>query len=88
MGDPYTYIEKDTLQNWAVQMTELNNEALDIISKIEAEVNNLNNYWQGNSANGFNKVNSDLITEAKKYHENMKSIEKMLNEIVIVAENQ
>ena len=81
MRDPYTYIEKDTLQKWAVQMTALNNEALDIISKIEAEVNNLNNYWQGNSASGFNKVNSDL-------YENMKSIEKMLNEIVIVAENQ
>ena len=34
MNDPYTYIEKDVLNAWGVQMTQLNNEAIDIMNSI------------------------------------------------------
>lgn len=88
MKDPYTYIEKDVLQSWGNQMTALNNEALEIIDKIEIEIKNLNNYWKGNAAEGFNNVNNELITNARKYHEDMKDVEKILKEVVITAENQ
>lgn len=88
MNDPYTYIEKDTLNAWGVQMTQLNYEAIDIINSIEDEVKDLKNYWKGNAADGFNTVMNNLIKDGKTYHEKMKNVENMLKEVVITAENQ
>ncbi|MDD5888527.1 MAG: WXG100 family type VII secretion target [bacterium] len=88
MKDPYTYIEKDVLTSWGQKMTSLNNEALDIIDKIEAEIKRLNDYWKGNAAEGFTTVNNELIANARKYHNDMKDIESILKEVVITAENE
>lgn len=88
MNNLYTYIEKNTLETWGLQMTALNNEALEILKKIETETKNLNKSWSGNAYNGFNKVMTDLINDGKKYHEYMKDIEKFLKEVVITAENE
>ena len=88
MNDPYTYIEKDALKGWGTQMTQLNNEAVDILNSIQQEVKNLNEYWKGHAAEGFTKVTDDLVLEGKNCHNKMKNIEKMLMEVVITAENQ
>ena len=88
MNDPYTYIEKDTLNAWGVQMTQLNYEAIDIINSIADEVESLKEYWKGNAANGFSTNMDKLIKDGKKYHEKMKNVENMLKEVVITAENQ
>ena len=88
MSNLYTYIEKSTLESWGAQMTALNNEALEILKKIETETKNLNEAWDGKAYNGFNKVMTDLINDGKKYHEDMKDIERILKEVVITAENE
>lgn len=88
MNDPYTYIEKDVLKAWGAQMTQLNNDAIDIMNSIEQEVKRLSEYWKGNAADGFTNVSNDLVTDGRNYHNKMKDIEKMLNEVVITAENQ
>ena len=88
MNDPYTYIEKDVLNAWGVQMTQLNNDAIDIMNSIQQEVKILNEYWKGHAADGFTKVTNDLVTEGINCHNKMKNVEKMLMEVVITAENQ
>lgn len=88
MNDPYTYIEKDVLKAWGTQMTQLNNEAIDIMDSIHQEVKRLNDYWKGNAADGFTNTMNNLITDGKNYHNKMKNTEKMLIEIVVTAENQ
>lgn len=88
MNDPYTYIEKDTLNAWGVQMTQLNYEAIDIINSIEEEVKELKEYWKGNAANGFCTNMDKLVKDGKNYHTKMKNVENMLKEVVITAENQ
>lgn len=88
MNDPKTYIEKDTVLSWGAKISKLNDEALEIIDAIETEVKNLGDSWKGNAANGFNTVVSDLITDARKYHNDMKSVENITTEVVVTAENQ
>ncbi len=88
MNDPYTYIEKDVLQAWGAKMTQLNNDAIDIMDSIQQEVKTLNEYWKGNAADGFTNVTNDLVADGKEYHNKMKNIENMLIEIVNTAENQ
>lgn len=88
MSDTYTYIERDTLISWGNQMTQLNNEAIDIMDSIDAEVKSLTNYWKGDAADGFTETMNNLIADGKMYHNKMKDIEKMLTEITVTAENQ
>ncbi len=89
MSDTYTYIESETLIAWGNRMAELNKDALDIVSSIEKEVQSLTeNDWKGNASEGFARTMKNLTTDARIYHNKMKDIEKMLNEVVITAENQ
>lgn len=88
MVDPNTYIETEALISWGKELTKLNQEALDIINDLEEEKKRLLEKWNGNAANGFNMVINNLIQDARKYHNDMKSVERILNEVIITAENQ
>lgn len=88
MTDPHTYIKKDVVLQWGAQIVKLNNEANAILDKIETETNNLKNYWHGNAANGFEKSMSDSISIGREYHNNMLDVDKMLKDVVAMAENE
>lgn len=86
--DPYTYIDRESALAYGARMTKLNEEAIEIIKKIEAEIKNLGEHWEGKAAAGYNTVNANLIKDAKKYHEEMKDVERIIKKVVTTIENQ
>lgn len=86
--DKEKYFERERMFEWGKRMTLLNNEALEIISKIKEEKKKLNENWSGNANNGFNTVMDTLILEAEKSHTDMKEVENTLKEIVTVYDKQ
>lgn len=81
-------IETEAMQTWSTKINSLNDEALDILSTLENNINELNNYWDGNSSNNFITATKTITTKAKDYHNNMKKMSDLLIETTNRMNNQ
>lgn len=75
------YVELDALTSWSSQITTINNEAMAELNSLISAISDLNSYWEGNIATGFNNDSSDLIMQAKKYHSKMIDVPNFLIEV-------
>lgn len=81
-------IETEAMQTWSTKINSLNDEALDILSTLENNINELNNYWDGNSSNNFINATKTITTKSKDYHTNMKKMSDLLIETTNRMNNQ
>jgi len=82
------YVELDALANWSTQMESINEQALSVLDTFTSTVQELENYWVGNSATGFLNASEKLMTRAKTYHDKMKSTSDFLIEVARTMENE
>ena len=48
----------------------------------------LDECWVGNAAEGFKKINNDLVAFARNYHNSMKDVEELLTTVSNTVSNQ
>ena len=82
------YIEIESLKKWNMQMSRINNDALNKLDSYLKTVESLENYMLGNVSTGFINDSSKLVEKAKKYHTQMRSVENFLLEVVETMSNQ
>ena len=82
------YVELDALANWSTQMESINEQAISVLYTFTSTVQELENYWVGNSATGFLNASEKLMTRAKNYHNKMKSTSDFLIEVARTMENE
>jgi len=82
------YVELDALANWSTRMESINKEAKTILESFTSSVNDLEQYWVGNSATGFLNASEKLMTRAKTYHDQMKNTSDFLIEVARTMESE
>lgn len=82
------YIEIESLKNWNIQMSKINNDALNKLDVYLKTVSDLENYMLGNVSSGFINDSSKLVEKAKKYHTQMRSVENFLLEVIETMSSQ
>lgn len=87
-SDTAVYVETDALASWSSEMNSINENAVSTLESFESTIKDLDNYWQGNSADGFKNATTALITTAKNKHNSMKNVSAFLNEVIVAMQNQ
>lgn len=82
------YIEIESLKKWNMQMSGINNDALNKLDSYLKTVESLENHMLGNVSTGFINDSSKLVEKAKRYHTQMRSVENFLLEVVETMSNQ
>lgn len=82
------YIEIESLKKWNMQMSRINNDALNKLDSYLKTVESLENHMLGNVSTGFINDSSKLVEKAKRYHTQMRSVENFLLEVVETMSNQ
>ncbi len=82
------YIEIETLKKWSMQMSKINNDAINKLDNYLKTVEDLENYMLGNVSTGFINDSSKLVTKAKRYHTQMRSVENFLLEVIETMSSQ
>lgn len=82
------YIEIESLKKWNMQMSRINNDALNKLDSYLKTVESLENHMLGNVSTGFINDSSKLVEKAKKYHTQMRSVENFLLEVIETMGNQ
>ena len=82
------YIEIESLKKWNMQMSRINNDALNKLDSYLKTVESLENHMLGNVSTGFINDSSKLVEKAKRYHTQLRSVENFLLEVVETMSNQ
>ena len=82
------YIEPDALKQWGVEMSKINNAAIEDLTVFLKNVRSLENSWDGDAATGFLEKNESFFNDANNFHEKMCEIEVLLNLVVEVMEKE
>jgi uncharacterized protein YukE len=80
------YVDLTMLADWANQINNLNDDALNILSGFQAEIDDLDNYFKGNFATGFINGSTKFVGKAKGVHNTMKGVPMMLKDIIKVKD--
>lgn len=81
-------VNLQTMNDWSSKLNTLNNEATNLLSTIETSLNELDGYWDGNSADTAITESKKLINKAKDYHTNMKDVSNFLVKVAETMNNQ
>ena len=87
-SDTAIYVEIDALVSWESEMNSINENASLILENFSTAIKDLDNYWHGNSAEGFKNATTALIAVAKNKHNSMKNVSAFLNEVIVSIQNQ
>lgn len=82
------YVELEALRTWKEKMSSLGDTTEQALTKYENDIKKLDECWIGNAAEGFKRVNNDLVTFARNYHNSMKDTEELLTTVVNTVSNQ
>lgn len=81
-------VDLDALRTWKEKMQSLGDAADKALTKYENDIKKLDDCWIGNAAEGFKRVNNDLVTFARNYHNSMKDTEELLTTVANTVSNQ
>lgn len=82
------YVELEALRTWKEKMSSLGDTTEQALTKYENDIKKLDECWVGNAAEGFKRVNNDLVTFARNYHNSMKDTEELLTTVINTVSNQ
>ena len=82
------YVDLDALRTWKEKMQSLGDTTDKALTKYENDIKKLDDCWIGNAAEGFKRVNNDLVTLARNYHNSMKDTEALLTTVANTVSNQ
>ena len=82
------YVELEALRTWKEKMSSLGDSTEQALTKYENDIKKLDECWIGNAAEGFKRVNNDLVTFARNYHNSMKDTEELITTVVNTVSNQ
>lgn len=87
-GNTQVYVDLDALKTWKDKMQTLGDTTEQVLAKYESDIKKLDECWVGNAAEGFKRINNDLVTFARNYHNSMKDTEELLTTVVNTVSNQ
>lgn len=82
------YVDLDALRTWKEKMQSLGDTTDKALTKYENDIKKLDDCWIGNAAEGFKRVNNDLVTFTRNYHNSMKDTEELLTTVANTVSNQ
>ena len=87
-GNTQVYVDLDALKTWKDKMQTLGDTTEQVLTKYESDIKKLDECWVGNAAEGFKRINNDLVTFARNYHNSMKDTEELLTTVANTVSNQ
>lgn len=87
-GNAQVYVDLDALKTWKDKMQTLGDTTEQVLAKYESDIKKLDECWVGNAAEGFKRINNDLVTFARNYHNSMKDTEELLTTVATTVSNQ
>jgi uncharacterized protein YukE len=87
-GNTQVYVDLDALKTWKDKMQTLGDTTEQVLAKYESDIKKLDECWVGNAAEGFKRINNDLVTFARNYHNSMKDTEELLTTVATTVSNQ
>ena len=82
------FVDLDSLYNWRTQLDVINDESIEQLSKMLSTISSLEDSWEGNFASGFIEECSNMVKDAQKIHNDMKSVvDPLLTEVADVESN-
>ncbi len=87
-GNTQVYVDLDALKTWKDKMQTLGDTTEQVLAKYESDIKQLDDCWVGNAAEGFKRINNDLVTFARNYHNSMKDTEELLTTVATTVSNQ
>lgn len=82
------YVDTDAMSQWKIQMESINKNCIDQIDKIDSAMNSLSSSFQGDYAEKFENSFGQYTKSVRNSHESLRSVEKFLDTIVEVMNNQ
>lgn len=82
------YVDTDALSGWSSELNSINETAISVLDSFVTTLKELDNYWIGNSADGFKEATDALLTKAKSCHSNMKNVSAFLVDVATTMENE
>ena len=82
------YVELEALKTWKDKMQSLGDTTEQALTNYENDIKKLDDCWVGNAAEGFKRINNDLLTFARNYHNSMKDTEELLTTVANTVSNQ
>ena len=77
------WVETNVLNEWCTDLDKRHDDIVDILCKIQNEINNnVNDSWKGNAATGFINASNDVIKLAKNLHNGMRDTNTFLKTVV------
>lgn len=89
--DTAVYVDKTALASWSLEMSKINDGAVEILDAFEKSVGDLvgpQGSWDGNSAKGFKNASDDLMKTAKAYHNEMANVENFLYTVIETMDSE
>ena len=87
-GNTQVYVDLDALKTWKDKMQTLGDTTEQVLAKYESDIKKIDECWVGNAAEGFKRINNDLVTFARNYHNSMKDTEELLTTVATTVSNQ
>ena len=87
-GNTQVYVDLDALKTWKDKMQTLGDTTEQVLAKYESDIKKLDECWVGNAAEGFKRINNDLVTFARNYHNSIKDTEELLTTVATTVSNQ
>lgn len=82
MNSSQVYVDLDQLADWGNTISNLNDDANEILKAYEHTVDDLDNYWKGNFASGYINDCSAFTQKAKNCHNAMKAVPEFVKEYI------
>ena len=82
------YVKTEALSAWKTDMEKINKLCLENIESIMSSMGDLNSSFQGDYAEKFESTFDSYTKKVKSSHEDLVDIEKFLNKVIEVMNNQ
>lgn len=82
------YVDASVMTEWKTNMDTINVNCLESIEGIENCLNNLTDSFRGDYASEYAESYKSFLKNVKSSHENLKDVEKFLDTVVEVMQNQ
>ncbi len=86
--DTSVYVDTEALQSWSSQLQSINSKSIDILDSFKTAVNDMNQVWEGNSAEGFYATVEELLGMSIEKHKEMQHVDRFLLNVVDVMNKQ
>lgn len=86
--DSSVYVDTSALSSWQSAINDVNSSCIDNIEQFSNLLNELDDYWQGTSADSFKSSLSSYLKSMEAVHNDLSNISNFLQVVVYTMESE